>query len=252
MAADAAPASLGTPGLQQDRPSFQEHTSQEPGSERKLQAHNSWRKAALGGTDPAAQSRVAVLPPTESEKQARTVELDRARNLTQSGRRLIVQRALQTEEQDAERLLRKIRERMDRSVRLSAATSCYKLLQAGRKRLFIKTTCKPLEIAEALTSSVTCRVGMEIPSVEVRFENLTVESSVFVGSRALPSVLNAYRNFVEVCLAILPQHLCIFVFPFGWAACSAGHDARFQVVRLLVHSMHVCFCISCIAEYRLA
>ena len=39
---------------------------------------------------------------------------------------------------------------------------------------------------------------MEMPAVEVRFENLTVESSVYVGSRALPSVLNAYRNFVEV------------------------------------------------------
>lgn len=47
---------------------------------------------------------------------------------------------------------------------------------------------------------------MEIPSVEVRFENLTIESSVYIGSRALPSVLNAYRNFFEVCPVLLLAH----------------------------------------------
>ncbi len=45
------------------------------------------------------------------------------------------------------------------------------------------------------------RVGMELPEVEVRFENLTIESSVYVGSRALPSVLNAYRNVIEVSIS---------------------------------------------------
>ena len=38
-----------------------------------------------------------------------------------------------------------------------------------------------------------------MPAVEVRFENLGVEADVYVGSRNLPTVLNSYRNFVEVC-----------------------------------------------------
>ena len=34
--------------------------------------------------------------------------------------------------------------------------------------------------------------------MEVRFENLTIEANVYVGSRGLPSLLNAYRGFFEV------------------------------------------------------
>lgn len=37
-----------------------------------------------------------------------------------------------------------------------------------------------------------------MPAVEVRCENLTMEAKVTVGSRALPTVLNSYRNFFEV------------------------------------------------------
>lgn len=37
-----------------------------------------------------------------------------------------------------------------------------------------------------------------MPTVEVRCENLTMEAKVSVGSRALPTVLNSYRNFFEV------------------------------------------------------
>ena len=44
-----------------------------------------------------------------------------------------------------------------------------------------------------------CRVGIELTQVEVKFEDLTIRAKVMVGSRALPSVTNAYRNVVEVC-----------------------------------------------------
>ncbi|KAL3144459.1 hypothetical protein ABBQ32_004202 [Trebouxia sp. C0010 RCD-2024] len=40
-------------------------------------------------------------------------------------------------------------------------------------------------------------VGIVPSSVEVRFENLHIQAKVFVGARALPSVLNSYRNFFE-------------------------------------------------------
>ena len=34
------------------------------------------------------------------------------------------------------------------------------------------------------------RVGLQLPTIEVRFENLHVEAEAFVGSRALPSFAN--------------------------------------------------------------
>ncbi|KAI4381898.1 hypothetical protein MLD38_007920 [Melastoma candidum] len=40
-------------------------------------------------------------------------------------------------------------------------------------------------------------VGIKLPTVEVRFENLTVEADCYVGSRALPTLLNATKNIVE-------------------------------------------------------
>ena len=61
------------------------------------------------------------------------------------------------------------------------------------------------------------RVGIEQPSVEVRFEDLKVEAKVYVGNRAVPTVINSYRNFVEVgsrspaCRAAA----CLIVV-FGW------------------------------------
>ena len=67
----------------------------------------------------------------------------------------------------------------------------------------------------------SCRVGIDIPTVEVRCENLTMEAKVTVGSRALPTVLNSYRNFFEVSLLALSTtqamprvcltHLCAIV-----------------------------------------
>ena len=43
------------------------------------------------------------------------------------------------------------------------------------------------------------RVGMELPSVEVRFENLHIETSLYSESgRNLPTIFNAYRNAFEV------------------------------------------------------
>lgn len=54
-----------------------------------------------------------------------------------------------------------------------------------------------------------CRVGIELSKVEVRFENLTVEADVHVGGRALPTVLNSVRNFVEVRFCAATPHTVI-------------------------------------------
>jgi hypothetical protein len=42
------------------------------------------------------------------------------------------------------------------------------------------------------------RVGLDIPTIEVRYQNLKIDAEAFVGSRALPSFINAATNVVEV------------------------------------------------------
>ena len=42
------------------------------------------------------------------------------------------------------------------------------------------------------------RVGIDIPTIEVRYEHLNVEAEAYVGSRALPTFLNFVTNMVEV------------------------------------------------------
>ncbi|KAL6655738.1 hypothetical protein ACP70R_006564 [Stipagrostis hirtigluma subsp. patula] len=41
------------------------------------------------------------------------------------------------------------------------------------------------------------RVGIELPKIEVRYENLNVEAEAYVGSRGLPTLLNTYANVLE-------------------------------------------------------
>ena len=53
----------------------------------------------------------------------------------------------------------------------------------------------------------TCRVHIKPTSVEVRFQNVTVEASIFLGGRSMPSVGNAYLNFIEVCICFIPAQV---------------------------------------------
>nr|XP_017233841.1 PREDICTED: pleiotropic drug resistance protein 1-like isoform X2 [Daucus carota subsp. sativus] len=46
------------------------------------------------------------------------------------------------------------------------------------------------------------RVGVQLPTIEVRFENLHVEAEAFVGSRALPSFINFNLDILEGLLSI--------------------------------------------------
>nr|XP_043614573.1 ABC transporter G family member 35-like [Erigeron canadensis] len=41
------------------------------------------------------------------------------------------------------------------------------------------------------------KVGISLPTVEVRFQNLTIEADCYIGNRALPSLPNAARNAIE-------------------------------------------------------
>lgn len=50
---------------------------------------------------------------------------------------------------------------------------------------------------------INCRVGINLPTVEVRYGHLTVEADCFVGDRALPTLLNTARNIGETALGYL-------------------------------------------------
>lgn len=41
-------------------------------------------------------------------------------------------------------------------------------------------------------------MGIELPTIEVRFEHLNVEAEAFVGSNALPSFFNSSFSVIEV------------------------------------------------------
>ncbi|CAN4095920.1 unnamed protein product [Withania somnifera] len=43
-------------------------------------------------------------------------------------------------------------------------------------------------------------VGIELPSIEVRYEHLNVDADAYIGSRALPTFINFMTNFVETLL----------------------------------------------------
>ncbi|KAA8539163.1 hypothetical protein F0562_025855 [Nyssa sinensis] len=49
----------------------------------------------------------------------------------------------------------------------------------------------------------TDRVGIDIPKIEVRFENLSIEGDAHAGSRALPTLLNSTINALEGVLGLL-------------------------------------------------
>lgn len=42
------------------------------------------------------------------------------------------------------------------------------------------------------------RVGINLPTIEVKYEHLTVEADINTGSRALPSFINFYIDIAEV------------------------------------------------------
>ncbi|KAI6669860.1 hypothetical protein NL676_004745 [Syzygium grande] len=49
----------------------------------------------------------------------------------------------------------------------------------------------------------TDRVGIEIPKIEVRFQNLCIEGDAYVGTRALPTLLNATMNAIEAVIGLI-------------------------------------------------
>jgi hypothetical protein len=55
-------------------------------------------------------------------------------------------------------------------------------------------------------SNLKRSVGLDIPTIEVRFEHLRVEAEAYVGSRGLPTIFNFCVNMLEVYMAHLLDH----------------------------------------------
>ncbi|KAK9027297.1 hypothetical protein V6N11_067135 [Hibiscus sabdariffa] len=99
---------------------------------------------------------------TQDDGESREIDI---KNLGFVERRNLLERLVKVTEEDNERFLLKLKERID-------------------------------------------RVGLEMPTIEVRFEHLNVEAEAYIGSRALPTLFNFSVNFVEGLLSnlhILPS-----------------------------------------------
>ncbi|KAE9598617.1 putative ABC-transporter extracellular domain-containing protein [Lupinus albus] len=84
---------------------------------------------------------------------------------------------IKMEQIDVRRLNRLHRERLVKNALATNDQDNYKLLSDIKNRLK--------------------RVGLEVPNIEVRYNNLTIGADVQIGSRALPTLLNYTRDCLE-------------------------------------------------------
>ncbi|CAJ1898885.1 unnamed protein product [Sphenostylis stenocarpa] len=105
--------------------------------------------AAIQKLPTVSRLRKALL--TSSEGEVNEIDVHK---LGLQERRALLERLVRTAEEDNEKFLLKLRNRID-------------------------------------------RVGIELPTIEVRFENLNVEAEVHAGTRALPTFTNFMVNIVE-------------------------------------------------------
>ncbi|RVW28535.1 ABC transporter G family member 35 [Vitis vinifera] len=62
------------------------------------------------------------------------------------------------------------------------------------------TSMRKNSLSSSISSSL---VGIRLPTVEVRFEHLTIEADCYIGTRALPTLPNAALNIAETGLGLL-------------------------------------------------
>ena len=88
-----------------------------------------------------------------------------------------------------------------------------------------------------------CSVGIELPAVEVRFQNLHVETSHYTESgRNLPTILNAYRGALEVTTRRLAMPCCATMsmsqlgVGLPWRRVVSKQSAQPALATVLTHS----------------
>lgn len=164
--------------------------------------------------------RLAVLP-SRANSSVAVIEVE---NLTTSDQQLILSRAMETNGQDNERLLSKIRERQDRyrdhlCVQVATnwclpskfVTALANMRHASIRQLDISASMRRLTEAGHMPHSnvtrpsafktimcLTFRVGVEWSRVAVQFRDVSFEAEVLVGSAGLPSVSNTFKTWAQV------------------------------------------------------
>ncbi|KAA3470541.1 pleiotropic drug resistance protein 1-like [Gossypium australe] len=129
-------------------------------SSREEDDENALKWAAIQKLPTYLRVRRGIL--TEQDRQSREIDI---KNLGFVERRNLLERLVRIAEEDNERFLLKLKERID-------------------------------------------RVGLDMPTIEVRFEHLNVEAEAYVGNRALPTMFNFSVNIVKGLLSnlhILPS-----------------------------------------------
>lgn len=116
---------------------------------------------------------------TGSHGEACEIDID---ELGFQDRKNLIERLIKVAEEDNEKFLLKLKARLDRY----------------EKFLFL-LSFDFVELILCLMKHFCCtRVGIENPTIEVRFDHLNVEAETYVGSRALPSFINFVADIVEV------------------------------------------------------
>lgn len=96
---------------------------------------------------------------------------------------------MQSKDADPERFFGKLKERMQRCACNLNVTTVVVICESKL----------PVDGPEwCTTRKCICRAGIDLASVEVRFQNLSIDADIAVGARGEPTVLNAYRNKLEV------------------------------------------------------
>ena len=115
---------------------------------------------------------------------------------------MAVQQALQTAEQDAQTYLAKIESRMmmyARLLQLASPAAQMEIPVAGSLASFSVFSFIYQGDGRPSHQCCACRTGVGPPTVEVRFQDLTVQTSVYAElSRNLPSVMGFYRECMDV------------------------------------------------------
>ncbi|GJM98188.1 hypothetical protein PR202_ga15175 [Eleusine coracana subsp. coracana] len=122
----------------------------------RLPTYSRVRTAIMSSVEAQAHQQQAD---DDHQAQARKYKEVDVRRLGVGERQEFIERVFRVAEEDNQRLLQKLRNRID-------------------------------------------RVGIELPTVEVRFEHLNVEAKCHVGSRALPTLANTARNIAEGALGL--------------------------------------------------
>jgi len=53
-----------------------------------------------------------------------------------------------------------------------------------------------------------CRVGIDNPTIEVRFEHLNIDAEAYVGNRGIPTMTNFFSNKIMVCISSAAAPSC--------------------------------------------